>query len=314
MCSLYHDKLLVLSLPLERWMWNIGKIMSMKLPDNVAICFATEIHKLSQDVQLSLQMLSLFGESTKSRYIFAIESSPFLDKIISKPLEIAAAEGLVRCHNGEYKFTHARIESAAYQMFNEEDRQRYHNLFGLCLMKYSSDLNDSNDDVLFTACDQLNFAGPSIVSNETDKLTILGCNLKATKRAVAMADFKLAEYLFSHCVLFLPVNHWEDDYDLSLELFDLAAKCAVVTTNTSSLQHFADEVARHAKCFNDKLEVSYCVMTNLVTQSKIPAAVEYGLAILTQLDEPIRSDNLAREISYTNSLIKGNVGGRLFES
>jgi predicted ATPase len=157
----------------------------------------------------------------------------------------------------------------------------------------------------FTACDQLNFAGPSIVSNETDKLTILGCNLKAAKRAMAMADFKLAEYLFSHCVLFLPVNHWEDDYDLSLELFDLAAKCAVVTTNTSSLQHFAAEVARHAKCFNDKLEVSYCVMTSLVTESKIPAALEYGLAILTQLNEPIRSDCLAREISYTNSLIKG---------
>jgi predicted ATPase len=248
-------------------------------------------------------MLSLFGASAKLSYIVALESNPVLGISLLRPLNEAAARGLVRYHDEQFTFKHDLIQDAAYKMFSDDERRRYHNLFGLCLLKHSSDTNGDDRDVLFTACDQINTAGPSVVAEE-DMLTIVQCNIKAGRQAMEIADFELAASLFSHGMLFLPVNHWESQYSLSLELFNLAAKCAVATTNTSSLQNLSGEVARHAKCFDDKLEISFCVMSDLVSRSKISAALGHGLDTLKHLGEPMPVC-LSHEISYTNTLIQG---------
>lgn len=49
-------------------------------------------------------------------------------------------------------------------------------------------------------------------------------NLKAGKRAVALADFNAAFGFFKHGVLFLPNDCWDVNYDLSIQLFDLATE------------------------------------------------------------------------------------------
>jgi predicted ATPase len=60
------------------------------------------------------------------------------------------------------------------------------------------------------------------VSDTTDYVAMARHNLAAGKRAMSTtANFSTAYAFFESGISFLPVNHWQDHYDLSLEMFTL---------------------------------------------------------------------------------------------
>jgi hypothetical protein len=81
---------------------------------------------------------------------------------------------------------------------------------------------------------------------------------------------------------FLRKKHWQDQYDLSLELFNLAAKCALTILDRTSLTMICDEVSRNARNFKDTLNTSFILMSAL-THSSIFESVEFGFQVLSQL-------------------------------
>jgi predicted ATPase len=89
--SLNRDGLLQIDLGSQRWVWDVQRICSTKLPDNVALCFTNGIAKLPIEVQLGIHTLSMFGASARSDYIAALESQ--LNVKISEPLQVAEKEG-----------------------------------------------------------------------------------------------------------------------------------------------------------------------------------------------------------------------------
>jgi hypothetical protein len=105
--SLNRNRLLNLSLSQQRWLWDEAAIQGMKLPDNAAVCFANGINKLPVEVQLALQMLSLFGAFTKCQYLKTLE--PQLNLNLIGPLNMAASEGLVTNAKESISFCHDRM-------------------------------------------------------------------------------------------------------------------------------------------------------------------------------------------------------------
>jgi predicted ATPase len=114
MLSIHRDGLIYLDFSKERWVWNEEKILSMKLPENVAICFTNGINKLHMDEQLALHTLSLFGASVKIEYLELLESQLGLKLI--EPLARVAAEGLVINQAGGFRFCHDRIQEASSKL------------------------------------------------------------------------------------------------------------------------------------------------------------------------------------------------------
>eukprot|EP00804_Cyclotella_cryptica_P016338 CCRYP_009905-RA/>CCRYP_009905-RA protein AED:0.10 eAED:0.10 QI:612/0.62/0.44/1/1/1/9/202/1008 len=78
-------------------------------------------------------------------------------------------------------------------------------------------------------------------------------------------------------------NHWRDHYDLSLELYELAAECALITGDMISLSVITDQVTKNARCFEDTLNISYTCMSTLGYASQISDSVEMGLEIMSKL-------------------------------
>jgi predicted ATPase len=101
--SLHRDGLLQIDFDRQRWVWDEEKILSIKLPDNVALCFTNRIINLPAEVQLTLHTLALFGASVKSEYLELLESQ--LGLTLLEPLKKAASEGLVNKLNMVYQFT-----------------------------------------------------------------------------------------------------------------------------------------------------------------------------------------------------------------
>jgi predicted ATPase len=305
MLSLNRDGLLRLSLSRRRWVWDIEEIQSMKLPEDVALCFANGISKLPLEVQSALRILSMFGASTKCKYIKALESQ--LDLKLIEPLGIAASEGLVSNMRGSFQFCHDRLQEASYALMEVQDRCRDHLRFGLCLVKLSLDIGDN--DMLFTAVNQINFGGPSAVFDAQEYTNMAKYNLTAGKSAMDMSDFLSAYSFFSFGIDFLPFGHWTDHYHLSLELYDLASKSALATGNICSLRILSDQVLENARGFEDKLNTYSTIISSLACASKMSEALEKGHKILSQLGEdiPIKPSDEALDqyIQQTQSLIRG---------
>ncbi|KAL7485069.1 hypothetical protein ACHAW6_010670, partial [Cyclotella cf. meneghiniana] len=305
MVSLNRDGLLQLSLSRRRWVWDEEAIQSIKLPHNVALCFTKGISKLPLEVQSALCTLSMFGASTKCLYIEALES--LLDLKLIEPLDVAAAEGLVIRMKGSFHFYHDRIQEACYALTEKRERDNNHLMFGLCLVNLSIDTGDV--DMLFTAVNQINLGGPSAVMDK-DKLAIIAkYNLMAGKKATEMLDYTSAYDYFYHGISFLPNNHWTYHYQLSLELFELASQSALATGNSRSIENFFGEVLKHGRCFEDKLNINFIIVSSLSNASKVLEAFEKGRIILSRLGEDILCDpskeTLNRHIQQTQSLISG---------
>lgn len=126
---------------------------------------------------------------------------------------------------------------------------------------------------------------------------IANYNLLAGKKAMEMSDFSSAFSFFDHGMTFLRKQHWRDQYDLSLELFNLAAKCALAIEDHTSLTMICDEVSRNARNSTDTLSSSFTLMSALI-HSRILESVEFGFRELSQLGVEIPC-SISREVTRT---------------
>ena len=265
MISLSKEGLLRPSLSRRRWEWDKEKIQC-QLPDDVVMFFTNSIEALSEDVKASLCVLSCFGSSTKTAFMKTLER--LLHKNLLNNLDIAVEEGLLDKKDGRYHFSHDRIQEAAYNMMNILDQGRFHFSYGMALAPLAA--GEGDDSILLTAANQLNLAGPEAVQEKSQNVLVADLNLQAGKKAMEMSDFVLAYSYFDNGISFLRKKHWEEHYTLSLELFDLAAKCALTNGDIVSLKLLSEQVIAYVRSYEDKLNVLYLVTCALTFSSKLP--------------------------------------------
>jgi predicted ATPase len=278
MISLCRDGLLRLSLRRRRWEWDEELIQSMKLPDDVAALLLSTVERLPKEVQSALCTLSCFGARSDCVLIEALEAS--INIPLLEPLQIAVAEGIVDKVDGKYSFGHDKLQEAVYNMMKIEDRCLFHCKYGFALVQRA--LERVDDDLLFISVRQINLGGRAAV-NETDMgVAVANLNLTAGITAMEMSDFSSAFSFFDHGINFLPRNNWQEHYDLSLQLFETAGKCALVKGDLDSLKLVSDQIFLFAKRYEDKLNTLFNNVTAL-TYTSAPESAKMAIAVLSQL-------------------------------
>jgi predicted ATPase len=116
--SLNLEGLLNLNLARRRWEWDVEKIQSTKLPDDIAMLFVHRINTLPIYVKIALGALSCFGASVECAVIKAIETDLKMNLI--DPLSMAIDEGLLNMLDGRYCFCHDLIQEASYNTIDGE--------------------------------------------------------------------------------------------------------------------------------------------------------------------------------------------------
>lgn len=169
-------------------------------------------------------------------------------------------------------------------------------------------LRADKTSLLFTAVTQLNLGGPSAVQNAEQYSQIASYNLIAGKRAMEMSDFSSALLFFNHGMTFLQGKHWVDQYDLSLELFNSTAKCALAIQDISRLTIVCAEVLKNARKSEDILYTSFISMCSLA-HSRIQQSIEYGFRVLKELGvecpNPTSREETLKQIFQTHSMLNG---------
>ena len=296
--SLNKEGLLCPSLSQCRWVWDEERIESRNLPDDVAMFLHNTISELPEEVQSSLCTLSCFGASVDIDFIETLERA--LQRQIRVYLDAAVKKGLLGMINSQYRFSHDRIQEATYNMMGEDSRRLFHFTYGLSLASLSID--ESSDSILFIAVNQLNLGGPAAMKDPSQSYTIADMNLTAGKKAMEMSDFRIASSYIDHGISFLPEHHWEEHYDLSLELFELAAKCALTNGDHTRVKQLSEQVLDRARFFQDKLEVTYAFVRSLLDASRLGEALTKLLYVLNELGI-VLSGNLENLLHQTNSVL-----------
>ncbi|KAK1744367.1 putative AAA ATPase [Skeletonema marinoi] len=298
MRSLNKEGLLRPSLSRRRWEWDTKKIRSRRLPDDVAIFLTDSLGELPDKVQRALFVLSCFGASLESAFV----ESQGLDRNILKNLEIAVAEGFVDKINDQYRFAHDRIQEAAYNTIPAHRRCIIHFKYGIELSSLLIGDKDVISSVLFTAVNQLNLGGPPAVQDESHYITAARLNLRAGKKAMEMSDYETAYSYFDSGISFLRKKHWQEHYALSLELYSLAAKCAL--TNVVAKAHF----------FEDKLDVLYFETCALAYSSRLAESIEKGLDILSKLGIEVQGTNVEARVQEMKDLLSSHTDDEILNS
>eukprot|EP00984_Skeletonema_dohrnii_P017276 scaffold7833_cov101-Skeletonema_dohrnii-CCMP3373.AAC.1 len=142
---------------------------------------------------------------------------------------------------------------------------------------------ESDDNILLAAVNQINLGGPSAIHDTSKSFTIATVNLRAGQKAMAMSDFGAAYSYFNHGISFLQEGHWQEHYDLSLRLFELAAKCALAIGDIASMKLHSEQVVKEARSFEDALNVMYFSTCALAYSSRLPDSIQKSIEILTKL-------------------------------
>jgi len=285
MIELHKRHFLYPSLTHRRWVWESDNIRDMEIPDSVAMFIMNSFHSLPPDVRSALCVLSFFGASVSISLIETLEAG--IQTPLMVPLDTAIAESIVDKREESFYFIHDKLREAAYDAISSEQRCLQHFQYGLVLGNVA--LRERDDMLLITAVNQINHGGPQAVVDSEQGVAVASLNLDAGKKAMKMSDIFLADSFFGHGISYLRRGHWEEQYDLSLELFNLAAKCALINAQHAHLETLIQQITHYAHCFEDKCQAVSISISLLFMSGKTQEGVKATLSTLKILGEELSS-------------------------
>ena len=294
MVELNKRRMLYPSLTRRRWIWECDKIRDFEVPENVDLFINKSFNQLPSEVLSALCMLSCFGSSVDIHLVEKLETE--MRESLIEELDAAVSANILGKGNGRFYFLHDKLQEVAYTAINSKVRCLDHFRYGLSLGDVAT--REKNDKLLIAAVEQINLGGPEAVSDGEQGVKVAQMNLNAGKNAMKTSDLVSAYTFFDNGISYLRKGHWDYHYDMTLELFNLAAKCAFTIGEYGSLKILTGQIIRYARCFEDKCQAISISATLLSWSTNVPEAIKVLMNTLKSLGEEFPA-------TITSSFVQG---------
>ena len=237
----------------HRWVWELDKIMELKISDSVLALLMDEIERLPDDMKFGLQVASCIGSHMTESMLVNLSKELGLDLI--EILRKLSQKGFMIDITGSamFRFAHDKIQQAAYEMMPDHERRINHMRFGLALWNHTLNNDVENEELFFAAVNQINQGGPTAVQESSQTSKFAELNLRAGRRSIDLSDYNTAFMMFQHGLSFLGDDSWASNYRLSLELYDSLTGVAMILNKPTTVEVYTGKVISNARCFDDKL-------------------------------------------------------------
>jgi len=277
------------------WEWDIKQIQEMDLSDNVVDLMSKKIIKLNKNVQnilnlaacigntFDLKTLSLISENNESQCINTLNDAVSEGLIVSQGTinEVKnSQEEQTFISNIQFKFSHDRVQQAAYLILNEDRRKERHYKIGQLLLKRVG--KKEVDERIFDIINQLN-CGIDLTFDQSDRIQLISLNLIASKRAKDSAAFEPSYRYLSIAIKLLNSNSWKDRYDLAIRIYTEAAESAFLIAKFDEMDYLIDHVLSHSKNVLDKVKVYETRIQAYMAQNYPMKGIETAYEILRLL-------------------------------
>jgi len=316
--SLYDLGYLWFDHNLLKWCFDTEKIKKLNITENVIDLLNSKIKTLNPATilwleygacignQFDLQTLTLVGDNPAEIILYSLQEAVEIGLIyVDKSENLHQVQGDIK-----FKFVHDRIQQAVYFMISEDEKGMIHLQLGELYLKNYSDLD--NSEQLFKIVRQFN-AGSAISINETKKVKLAELNLKAGIMAKNSSAYSSAYNYFSAGIKLLSSNAWEDNYDLTLQLYSDIAEAAHLINEYNEMDKFSEIVLNNGKTLIDKIKVYKIKIEAYKTQLNLKEAMKTSESVLRLLGIYIPSESKPCEFEEAFKVTWKSISGMQVE-
>ncbi len=321
--ALHEENLIQFNLELGCWQCELSKINQQALTDDVVEFMALQLEKLPLATQNILKLAACIGNQFELATLAIVSEHSEVETAAN--LWKALQEGLIlpigdvykfyvgaesqavtpeKSQNVTYKFLHDRVQQAAYSLIPDDQKQTTHYQIGQLLLQQIS--AQARVDRIFEIVNQLNH-GTALITQPTQREELAQLNLIACRKAKSSTAYQAAREYATVGLSLLSENTWQQQYEMALALYELAAEVAMLNGNFEAMEQFIDIVIQQARSLPEKVNV-YCIrIQSHISQSKLTSAIAIAQPILQQLgttfpETPTPSD-IQQEIQQIEELI-----------
>ncbi len=330
--ALYEDKLIVFNSHLGCWQCDITKVQEAALTDDVVEFMARQLQKLPDSTQEILKLAACIGNQfdlmtlavvsqqseneTAAALWKALQEGYILPQSEVYKFYIARKEVIYQQESllvVNYKFSHDRIQQAAYSLIIDEDKQATHLQIGRLLL---SNTSDRKTDKLFDIANQFNM-GIYLITNEVEKNQVAQINLDAAQKARTATAYSAAFSYAKKGMSLLDDNSWQRQYDLTLGLHNIAADTAFLTGRFAEITQVMHIVKINSQTVLDKLPVYEAQIQAYSAHKNYQKSIDTGLEFLQLLGIKLPSQpsqlQVLVELIKTKVLLRGKSSSKLLQ-
>ncbi|MEH2153301.1 AAA family ATPase [Nostoc sp.] len=311
--TLYTEYLIVFNLNQQRWQWDVAQIKAKNITDNVVELMIGKLKQLPEQTQGVLRLAACVGAEFDLAALSAIcersvaEIFAELTTAIQSELILATSELDENLLIQNYKFSHDRVQQAAYTLIDEEQLQTVHLQIGYCLLK--SNEAETSSTNLFEVVDHLNL-GRDLVTDQQERDKIARLNLIAGQKAKKASAHSAALQYLTIGIELLPADSWQFQYALTLALHEEATEAAYLCGDFQQMEQWAIAVLKYANTVLDKIKVYETKIQTCMVKYRQTEAIKIGLEVLgllgiSLLETPTEVDvqrHLKEKVDYFNTI------------
>jgi PAS domain S-box-containing protein len=292
--SLADERMLAFEHDAAQWSWDFDRIHAKSHTDNVVELMVGRLNRLPIETREALQHLACLGNVAEIALLSIAVESP--EEQVHAPLWAALRLELVERLQGSYKFTHDRVQEAAYSLIPEELRAQAHLRIGRLLAAHIAP--EKREEAVFEIVNQLN-RGAALITLQDERDQLAELNLIAGKRAKASTAYASAlKYLISGAAL-LADDGWERRRDLLFALELARAECEFLTGELAAADERLAALAHRTTNTVERTAVA-CLRIGVCTELlkcdlAITVALDYLLHAGVEVSPDPTEDDARRE-------------------
>ncbi|MBC7531708.1 MAG: diguanylate cyclase [Oligoflexus sp.] len=294
--SLYAQQLLFFNPDKGSWDWNLDRIRAANMTDNVIELMGSRILKLTAKSCHVVQMASCIGLSFDLMTLAAVALQSV--KETSGNLREAIAQGLIipigdayrlveldipldgREVTVEYRFSHDRIQQAAYDLIPDEERLHVRHRAGRTLIRLHK--KTRLDEYVFSIVNHLN-SSTQFMSTETERLELIELNLHAARKAKVSAAYQTALEYLQAAMSLEKAEDWTQSYDLLIVIYREAAEVAFLNKAFDPMQRYVEKVLSKGRTLLEKIPAYETHVHAAISRNDMQEAILIGKKILKEL-------------------------------
>ena len=266
------------------WRWNAHEIDLMIDVNRVGSFLVDKIEQLPVHVRDVLKVSSCLGPHLDMELLEYVLGVP--EKAVERAVVEAVQSGVIsNDDSGGYVFQHDKIQSAAYDLIEDWERELFHLEVGRRMWRRLTS-EEELDRHLFTLLSQINI-GWRLISREREQCAVAHLCLRAGTKAAKSSAFRTALTYLELGISLLGPRSWRDHYDLTLALYNATAEMCVCRANFERMNELVKVVLNNAHCLTDKTQAYATCIYALGVSEKQSEAVAMALDVLKGFGEAL---------------------------
>ncbi|MGD2087061.1 MAG: AAA family ATPase [Candidatus Aminicenantes bacterium] len=327
--TLYHQQLIRLDSQNMCWSWDIGKITRAGITENVVDLMVEKIRKIPARTQQALKLAAAVGACFSLKILALVtqqnykETGEDLWKALQEnfifPTDEKYKYALIPDQTGfksiaglaEFKFTHDRIQQAAYSLIEPADRPEIHlKIGGLMLEKIPK---EKQEERIFEIVNHLNL-GMDLIKKGADRLNLAKLNLRAGKKSKDAIAYNVSLKYFDRGIQLLGSNCWKNHYKLTIDLYKNYVESLYLCGDFSQSEQTIFQVMEKLKSPLDKAVFYKQLIIQYTMEAKYHEAIDLTFKALSLLKIDMQVPNYEEAIQEEISSIKSKLRHRSIAS